>query len=312
MTDDGERWPSLPYERWKGTRTTLHLYAQIVGKVRVALTPTMPQWANSPLQLTARGLTTGPLWGGGHAVQLDLDLLSHELVLTDEGGSRRALPLTSGVLAEVYADLLDALRRLGVTVTLDSRAADLPQPVDFATDTEHREYDTAWAERFLGVLSRVGAVLTRYRAGFWAKQTPVDLWWGSFDLSVTRFSGRPASLTPDMDLVRRVAMDAEQSAAGFWPGHERWPEAAFFAYTYPKPEAIEATPVKPAGARWSAELGEFVLSYEDVAAAPVPADALLEFFQSTYEAGATLAGWDRGLVERRPPLRRPAGDAGSP
>jgi len=234
------------------------------------------------------------------------DLIGHELRFDLSDGTQKTVPLGPRPVAELYADVMATLHALGVGVTIDPRSVEMAETVSFATDTAHAAYDRGCIGSLLQVWTRVGAVFDQFRSGFRGKQTPVDLWWGTFDLSVARYSGRPASPPFDRDAIERVAMDSEQSLVGFWPGDETSPDPAFFSYTYPKPAGIEAALVAPEGAAWSGEAGEFIVPYDVIRSAVDPARALLDFCESTYAAGAQLAGWDRGLLEREPSVRRVA------
>ncbi|MGZ4199230.1 MAG: DUF5996 family protein [Thermoleophilia bacterium] len=299
-------WPALDSGACRDTLTTLHLCVQIVGKVQLALTPSMAGWEQAPLRLTPRGLTTQLLWTGDRSMTIQFDLTGHELRFDLSDGAQRALPLEPRPVAEFYAAVTATLADLGVEVTLEPTSVQMPEPLSCATDTIHASYDRACVASLLQVWTRVGAAFDQFRSGFRGKQTPVDLWWGTFDLSVVRYSGRPASPPFDRDAIERVAMDAEQSLVGFWPGDELSPEPAFFSYTYPKPAGIEAAVVMPEGALWSPDAGEFIVPYDVIRGADDPGRALLDFCESTYAAGARLAGWDRGLLERQPSVRRVA------
>jgi hypothetical protein len=291
-----DEWPELPYGAWRDTRDTLHLYTQVAGKVRLALTAREPQWANVPLYVTARGLTTSPVPSPRGAFAIDFDLVDHGVVVaTAEGGVER-VPLTSRPVAEFHRDLLATLGRLGIDVAITPVPSEIPDPIPFAEDTVHRTYDPVWANRFFRVLSRVDLVMKEHHGRFTGRTSAVHFFWGSFDLAVTRFSGRPAEPPPSADVIMRYSADAEQVCAGFWPGGARMEEPAFFAYAYPKPEGVEAATVRPEAARWSADLGEFALPYEAVRTAADPRRALLDFLESTYAAGASRLGWDPGLV----------------
>ena len=291
-------WPALDSAACLDTLTTLHLYTQVVGKVQLALTPSLAEWAQAPLRLTARGLTSQLLQTGARSMTIAFDLTSHELRFDLSDGARRALPLEPRTVAEFYAAVMTTLEELGAGVTVDPMSVEMAEPVSCASDTAHASYDRPCDAALFQTWTAVGAVLDRFRSGFRGKQTPVDLWWGTFDLSVARYSGRPASPPFDRDAIERVAMDAEQSLVGFWAGDEASPAPAFFAYSYPKPAGIESAAVSPEGALWSPEAGEFIAPYEVIRRAPDPARALLDFCESTYAAGARLAGWDRALLER--------------
>lgn len=298
-------WPALDQARCRDTLTTLHGYTQVVGRIRLALTPVMPQWANSPLRVTSRGLTTAPMWANGRSLQIDLDLVDQVAIFSSSEGGRRSVSLQrAGGVPGFLRRAMAALDALGVAAAIDPESLEMPGSVAGDGHAETAPYETACVASFFQVLARVSSVLEEYRAGFWGKQTEVSFWWGTFDVSVTRFSGRPAEPPVGGGFVERVAQDAEQAMCGFWPGDEQ-AEPGFFAYTYPEPAGIELAHVAPATAHWSDQAGEFLLSYADVAAAADPRGALMEFYRTTYEAGAERAGWDRKTLERVPPVKRP-------
>ena len=284
-------WPELPYSEWKDTLDTLHMNLQIVGKVRLALTPFEPQWANVPLYLTARGLTTTPIESAGGIFQVDVDLIDHEVLIETSQGETRRVALTARPVADFYADFMSNLDGLGIHAKFRPIPDEVSDPIPFAEDTTHSAYDPEWANRFFQVLSQADLVLKEHRSHFRGRTSPVHFFWGSFDLANTRYSGRPVTPPPGVGYLERLGGDAEVACAGFWPGSARYPRAAFYAYTYPKPDGIEKE-----GAGWSSELGEFALPYDDVRTSASPRAAILKFFESTYDAGARLGGWDPSLV----------------
>jgi hypothetical protein len=287
-----DAWPSLPLDAWKPTRETLHMYAQIAGKVRLALAPMEPQWGQAPLYVTSRGLTTSPISYGDRTFSIAFDWVAHELAIETNDGEKRAFALAPRSVAAFYAELMGALRSLGIDVRVRPRPAEVPRAIPFPEDEVHASYDAEAVGRFFGVLSRVDAVLKRHRALFWGRTSPVSLYWGTFDLAYSRYSGRPATPPPGSDLIMRLAMNVETFEAGFWPGDERFPEPAFYAFLYPKPDGLEGDRVGPPGAFWSPELGEFLLRYEDVRRTSSPEVAIFEFLETTYRASAARAGWD--------------------
>jgi hypothetical protein len=287
-----EAWPPLPLDGWKQTRDTVHMYAQIVGKVRLALAPMEPQWAQVPLYVTARGLTTSPIPYQGRAFAIAFDLVAHELDIEVSDGERRTFALGPRAVAAFYEEVMSALRSLGIEVAYRARPVEIPHPISFLEDSVHASYDPVSVNRFFRVLARVDAVLKRHRARFWGRTSPVAFFWGTFDLAYSRYSGRTAEPPPGSDVIYRLGMNVETIEVGFWPGDERFPEPAFYGFTYPMPQGIERASIGPREAFWSAELGEFLLRYEDVRRAEDPESAALEFFETTYRAGATLAGWD--------------------
>jgi hypothetical protein len=295
-----DEWPDLPYETWRPTRDTLHMYAQVAGKLRLALSPFEPQWANVPLYVTARGLTTSPLPFESRTFDAELDLFEHALVLRASDGGAARVPL-GGPVADLYGAVMAALRGMGIAVAVSELPSEVPDPIPFPEDREHHTYDPAQAHRFWQVLSRADMVMKRHRARFRGRTSPVHFFWGSFDLANTRYSGRPASPPPGSGTIMRYSEDAEQVCVGFWPGDARIPYAAFFAYGYPRPERVELAEPRPEPARWVEEAGLFLLPYEAVRAAPDPAAAALEFLTSTYDACAAGLGWSADLVSTEPP-----------
>jgi len=294
-------WFDLPYGEWRETRDTLHMYTQVLGKLRLALSPFEPEWANVPLYLTARGLTTSPMPVGLRTLQADLDLIEHVLVLSNSDGDVDRWPLGSSV-ADFHKHVVDALARMHVDVAISPVPSEVPDPIPFPEDTQHEIYRPSQAHKYWCVLSMIDVILKRYRAGFRGKTTPVQFFWGSFDLVVTRFSGR-AVTPPAGDVIAHYGGDAEQICGGWWPGNDRHPEAAFFAYGYPKHVGLERAVISPAEAAWSADAGEFLLPYKAVRQAPDPESAILSFLRTTYDAAAALMGWRSDLthVEVPPP-----------
>jgi hypothetical protein len=290
----------LDYAASKETIDALHMRSQVVGKVKVGLTRSAPEWQNLPLFVNARGLTTGLMHGQGEGVEITFDLVDHRLSILTTGGQREGFALVPCPLHDFTSDVLTALDRLGVDVTIDPRVVEVPKPVRLDVDRGFDVYDPDAANRLFRVLARTASVFEDYRAGFWGKQPPVSFWWGTFDLAVTRYNLHPVPPTQGMDQIARVAMDSQHIAVGFWPGNDSYPKPAFFGYTYPKPADLERAGVRPDAAGWSAEMGEFLLDYEDVRTASDPRAAIMGFADSTYAAGAERAGWDRELLERRP------------
>lgn len=293
-----ETWPEVPLEEWKDTLATLHMWTQVVGKIRLAQTPLVNHWWNVPLYVTARGLTTSAVPYGARSFGIDFDFIEHELVITDSGGAVEKLALAPRTVAEFYREVRAALGRLDIEVKIWTTPVEIPDPIPFEQDTQHASYDPAYANRFWRALLQSAKVFEEFRARFVGKCSPVHFFWGSFDLAVTRFSGRRAPEREGADAITREAYSHEAISHGFWPGGGAVPGAAFYSYTAPEPPGIAARPVRPAPAFYSQELKEFLLMYDDVRAAESPTDALLEFMQSTYEAGADLAGWDRAALER--------------
>jgi hypothetical protein len=298
---NAERWPELPYAAWQDTAATLHLWTQVVGKVRLKLTPWLNHSWHVALYVTASGLSTSPIpWRGG-SFQIDFDFIDHVLWIRTSGGHFRQLMLRPMMVAEFYADLFVALVELGIDIRIRTMPCEIPDCIPFDRDSTHAGYDRDYANRFFRVLSAAHEVFARFRTGFLGKASPVHFFWGSFDLAVTRFSGRTAPRHPGgiphlPDAVAQEAYSHEVSSAGFWPGGAG-ADAAFYSYAYPAPDGFSEATVKPAAAVWSAALGEFLLPYEAVRTARDPDATLMEFLVSTYEAAADLAKWDRDALE---------------
>jgi hypothetical protein len=295
-------WPELDYRSWQDTLDALHLWTQVVGKVRVALTPWVNHGWHSTLYVSCRGLTTSPIPYGRRSFQIDLDFLDHVLRIGDDDGAERELPLSPGSVSELHASVLDTLASMGLPVVIHGTPNEIPDATPFRDDHRVRPYDAEAATRFWRVLQQVDRVLRRFRTGFLGKASPVHFFWGSFDLAVTRFSGRAAPPHPGgipglPDAITREAYSHEVSSAGFWPGGSGVEHPAFYSYAYPTPEGFDRARVEPAEAYFHEGLREFVLAYEHVRTAADPDATLLSFLQSTYEAAAAAAGWDRAALE---------------
>ena len=299
---DAHPWPELPYAAWKDTCATLHLWTQVVGKIRLVLTPWVNHSWHVTLHVTARGLGTPVMSQAGRDFQIEFDFIDHVLWLRTSEGTFRQLMLRPMFVAEFYADLLEALAELGIAVDIDEMPNEIADAIPFSTDRSHGAYDRDFANRFWRVLLRSQEVFSQFRTGFLGKVSPVHFFWGSFDLAVTRFSGRRAPLHPGgvphlPDAVAREAYSHEVASAGFWPGGGPIDYAAYYAYAYPAPEGFAASPVRPAEAFFSKELGEFILPYDAVRTARDPRQALMEFLQSTYVAAAETGKWNRAELE---------------
>ena len=295
-------WPALPYADWRDTCTTLHLWTQIVGKVRLSRTPWLNHSWHVALYVTARGLTTSPIPDGMRAFQLDFDFIDHVLWLRTSDGDFRQIVLRPMTVAEFHADVLHALAQLGIAVRINERPNEIPDAIPFSQDRMHAAYDRDAANRFWRILTASHDVFAHFRTGFLGKASPVHFFWGSFDLAVTRFSGRAAPRHPGgvphlPDEVAQEAYSHEVSSAGFWPGGGAIDYPAYYSYAYPAPEGFSAALVKPAAAFWSKELGEFLLPYDAVRTAADPRAMLMEFLQSTYDAAADLGQWNRAALE---------------
>ena len=293
----GGALPALPLESWKDTLATLHMWSQIMGKVRLKLCPLVNHWWNVPLYLTARGLTTSAMPYGDRAFEVQFDFIDHQLVLETSDGGSRVLPLQPQSVADFYAAFMAALRDLGVTVEIWTTPCEVPNPIPFELDRVHASYDAGAVRRFWQTLLWVDGVLKEFRASFIGKVSPVHFFWGSFDLAVTRFSGRRAPERPGADSITREAYSHEVSSAGFWPGGNGM-EAAFYSYAAPEPEGFARQPIRPKQAFYHPEMKEFLLMYEDVRQSASPRATLMEFLKSTYDAAAELGKWDRKDLER--------------
>ncbi len=296
-------WPALPLAQWRDTYETLHMWTQIVGKTRLALAPMENHWWQIALYVTSRGLTTSAMPLGVRTFSVDFDFLEHELRIRASDGASRSLPLAPRSVADFYADYMEALRSLGLDVTIRPVPCEIEVATPFAGDREHASYDGEAAGRWWHVQVQADRVFKRFRGRFQGKASPSHFFWGSFDLATTRFSGRAAPLHPGgapncPDWVMQEAYSRECSSAGFWPGGGPLAEPAFYAYAYPEPAGFADWPVRPEGAYYHREMREFVLPYDVVRAAASPDDALLDFLQSTYEAAAELGGWDRAFIDR--------------
>jgi hypothetical protein len=293
------RWPALLWSEWEDTANTLHMWTQIVGKTRLALTPLQNHWWNVPLYVTARGLGTSAMACQNDVLDIEFDFVAHRLHLRLGTGRDHVLPLRAQTVADFYREYMDCLRELGVEVTIWPMPVEVANPIRFDLDTEHKSYDAEYAHRFWQVLASAEKVFRQWGTGFLGKVSPVHFFWGSFDLAVTRFSGRPAPPRPGADLIQREAYSHEVISAGFWPGNGGYGAAAFYCYAAPVPDGLADGKVRPAAAAWDKTLGEFIFKYDAALAEASPEKALLEFVESAYSAAADSARWDRAALERR-------------
>ena len=295
-------WPALPLGDWKDTYATLHMWTQIVGKIRLVQTVPVNHWWNVTLYVTSRGLTTSPMPFGDRFIEIDFDFIDHKLLIKTSDGLSKLLPLYPRSVAEFYRELMDALASLGAPVAIWSKPVEVQDRTPFEQDHTHAAYDPEYVQRVWRILQQASRVLTEFRARFIGKVSPVHFFWGAFDLAVTRFSGRPAPQHPGApNLARFVAVEAyshEVSSCGFWPGGGPVDQPAFYAYAYPEPKGFPEYPVQPAEAFYHKEMREFLLPYEVVRTAKSPDQVLLTFLQSTYDAAANLGNWDRASLER--------------
>jgi Family of unknown function (DUF5996) len=282
-------WPSLPLNEWQDTYTTLHMWTQIVGKIRMTLSPPLNQWWHVTLHVNSRGLTTGPIPYPRGVFEIQLDFQNHALHISTSEGATDSRLLQAESVASFYASITQLLASLKITAKIDLKPQEVPDAVPFDRDESHCSYDPEYAHRFWSILVSTSKVMERFRARFTGKCSPVHFFWGSFDLACTRFSGRPAP--PRKGVISGPAYSQEVSSVGFWPGGGAIDGPAYYSYTVPKPAGIDAH------ANWNPQLSEFILMYEEVRRAASPEDTLLEFFQTTYEAGANLGKWDRAALE---------------
>jgi hypothetical protein len=291
-------WPTLHLAEWQDTRDTLHMWTQIVGKVRLALSPHLNHWWQATFYVTPRGLSTSPIPHHGGMFECEFDFLEHVLAIRTSRGQVAVLPLVSRMVADFYREFFDRLRTLGIDAAIWPMAVEVPNPIRLDEDRVHRSYDPAYARRFWQVLVNVDTVLKEFRSTFIGKASPVHLFWGGLDMAATRFSGRPAPPRDGADAVTQEAYSHEVISAGFWTGGGGVDDAAFYAYAAPEPGGFRDAVVRPESAFYHGTLKEFVLPYEDVRQSFSPSATLLEFVESTYEAGATLGHWDRQALER--------------
>jgi len=295
---DNEVLPALPLDSWKETLETLHMWTQIVGKVRLKLCPLVNQWWNVPLYVTARGMTTSAMPYEQRSFEVQFDFIEHKLTIEASDGRVVTMPLAAESVAEFYKKFMAALAELGVSVHIWTMPCEVPNPTPFEKDRVHAAYDPEAVHKFWRILVWVDQILKKFRAGFEGKASPVHFFWGSFDLAVTRFSGRVAPERPGADSITREAYSHEVSSAGFWPGGGDIKGPAFYSYAAPEPPGFAERRVRPEAAFYHPQMKEFLLMYDDVRAAASPKAALMEFLQSTYDAAADCGKWDRKALER--------------
>jgi uncharacterized protein DUF5996 len=302
-------WPILKFAEWQDTYTTLHMWTQVVGKIRLKQTPLVNHWWNVPLYVSARGLTTSAMpYSDGRWFQIEFDFIDHKLLIECSDGALRTLALRPQSVADFYAEVMAALKSLGIEIKIWTMPVEIPNPIRFEEDTIHASYDPDYANRFWRALGKMDKVFEEFRSRFIGKVSPVHFFWGSFDMAVTRFSGKPAPERPGADLITREAYSHEVISHGFWPGNKDM-EAAFYSYTAPEPaglaDVVDQGKIHPAKAFYSPEMKEFFLLYDDVRQSSSavgdsasPEQTLMDFCQTTYEAAANLANWDRAALER--------------
>jgi len=293
-----ELWPVLPWQQWKETATTLHMWTQIVGKTRLALTPRENHWWNVPLYVTPRGLSTSSIPYHHDLFDIEFDFVDHVLHVRVSSGISKSIALRPQSVAAFYQEYLDLLTSLGIQAKINAKPVEVADPIPFAEDHQHASYDPDAVHRFWQILQHGDRLFKRFRADFLGKSSPVHFFWGSFDLAVTRFSGRAAPPRPGADAITREAYSHEVISAGFWPGNGGFGEPAFYCYAAPEPAGLQQERISPPQAFYSGELNEFLLKYDDVRTADSPDEAVLAFLQTSYAAAANLAGWDRVALER--------------
>src|SRR5215813_10375900 len=300
--DHPDCWPALPLAAWKDTLATLHMWTQIVGKIRLALTPRVNHWWNVPLYVNPRGLTTSVMPYGNRAFEMDFDFIGHNLVIQTSDPATRTVALRSQSVADFYSEVMSALHSLNIDVKIWKMPVEVPDPIPFDQDKVHATYDPQYADRLRRVLVSIDDIFKIFRARFIGKSSPVHFFWGAFDLAVTRFSGRRAPERNDPDpVLRKIMREAyshEVISAGFWPGGGGMNDAAFYCYAAPQPDGFEKQTVRPAKAFYHSGMAEYILMYEDVRQSGSPSITLLEFLQCAYEAGARTGNWDRGALDR--------------
>ncbi|MBV9250562.1 MAG: hypothetical protein JO227_15100 [Acetobacteraceae bacterium] len=298
-----EAWPALPFDQWRESCRTLHMWTQVVGKIRLAHAPMINHWWQVTLYVTCRGLTTSPIPYGHRAFQIDFDFIEHRLKVHTSDGATETIPLAAYSVADFYSEVTGRLRGLGLDTRIWTMPVEIDDAIPFEQDRTHASYDSEYATLFWRVLIQVERVFTQFRSRFLGKVSPVHFFWGSFDMAVTRFSGRGAPLlagtSPHLGAwVMQEAYSHEVSSCGFWPGDDGFGQAAFYSYTYPEPAGFADARIRPEAAFYHEGLGQFILPYDAVRGASSPDDYLMDFLQTTYEAAATTGQWDRSALER--------------
>jgi hypothetical protein len=307
MATSSEHWPPLEFAEWKNTCATLHMWTQVIGKIRLVLAPWTNHSWHVTLYLTARGLTTSPIPHGSQTFEIRFDFIDHEARILKNDGAIRIIKLQPQTVKKFYEVVMNEMNALELPVTINTTPNEITDAIPFERDEIHRAYNPEQANRFWRVLVQADRVFKEFRSRFCGKCSPVHFFWGSFDLAVTRFSGRPAPPHPGgvphlPDAITREAYSQEVSSLGFWPGNEAMPQALFYSYAYPEPKGFADAKIAPAGASYNSQLHEFVLPYETMRVMTSPDEALLEFAQSTYDAASTLAKWDRAALEEKKPI----------
>jgi hypothetical protein len=304
MTDKKELWHPLPWNEWRETANTVHLFTQIIGKIRLALMPMQAEWAQVPLSLVSTGLASIAMPVSYGSLDIVFDFINHKLVFYASDGRMKFFSLKDRSVAEFYKESMKVLAELDVNIEINPMSVEMVTAVKMDSDEVHRTYDPEAVRKWWHLMILIGNVFNKFRSKFSGKESPVNFFWGSFDLCITLFSGKFLEPRPEFDLLYRVAMDAEQSTIGFWPGNDESPEPVFFAYTYPKPDGFENEVLIPSSAKWSKEKGEFLLPYNDILKGD-PEKALMDFCESSFRTGVKLAGWDKATLKHKPPVEKP-------
>ena len=297
--DREEAWPALPYAEWKSTCDTLHMWMQIVGKVKLALTPLLNDWWNVAFTVTPRGLTSSIIPFARRAFEVEFDFIDHYLTISASDGSSRRMQFVPRPVADFFQEFIRHLEELDIHIEINTLPVEVDNPIRFEDDHVHAAYDPLYAHRWWRILVSICSLMERYRSPFVGRSSPVHFFWGSFDLATSRYSGRTAPRREWPARWMAIAGEYEYALAGFWPGNQRLPEPAFVAYTYPEPPGYRLARIQPDAAYFHADLGEFILPYEKVRVAADPDQLVLEFYRGAYDIGATLAAWDRSRLERR-------------
>jgi hypothetical protein len=291
-----EKWPDLPYEEWKDTLDTLHMCMQIAGKIKLKLTPFINQWWNVAFYLTARGISTGIISYKNNVFEINFDFIEHKVIIRKSDNKSATISLYPRSVSDFYNELMNVLRKLGIEVEINKIPSEVPDPIPCDVDTRHCFYDIEYVNRWRQILLKIYFVFERFRTPFFGKSSPIQFFWGSFDLTSARFSGKPAKPPAD-DIIMRFAENQENFAYGFWAGNKRFPHPAFYSYIYPAPKGIGNIRIEPASAYFDKELGEFILLYDDVCNSPNPEKMIMDFLQSSYYGSVKLAGWDIKSLE---------------
>ena len=292
-------WPELPFDAWADTYETLHMWMQVVGKIKLALAPPLNEWWEVAFTMTAHGLTTGPIPFGERLFEIEFDFIEHQVHIRVSDGHSRNILLIPRSVATFYELLMDELEELGLDCTIHTQPVECEIVTPYPEDHSHHSYDREYASRWWRILVQLERLLQTYRSDFLGKSSPILFFWGSFDMAHTRYAGRLTTMPEGANHMRRVGGDEEQFEVGFWPGSGKLKAPAFFAYCLPRPDGAKEAAIQPATASYNGDLDEFILLYDDARNAASPDEAILSFFRSTYDACATLAGWDRAFLERK-------------